>query len=350
MRQAVYLGGMCPRCEGMGDAERHRPDRAVRRDEVAQRGCADDPRLLDGRLVRPDVQGVGLPMDKPIGKFTKKQLETMLYSASRPRSRSRASTSPSTGIIPKIQKSMLSKDVEAMQPHVRRFVERAVTFHDLPGLRGHPADQGGPVLQDQGEEHRRALRHADQRSRRVAAWREGARASRRSRRTAAPRSTRSTEIGLGYLSLDRSAGTLVRGRGAAHQDDPPPRLVADRRHLRVRRADHRSAPARHRADEPAAAPAAGQGQHRPGRRAQAGDDRDRRPRRRPRPRRRQRRRRGRVRGHLRAAPVQQDRHRPAPGRPGVAQGRRARVDRGVRGPQGLDAQPARRSTSTSRWG
>ena len=86
------------------------------------------------------------------------------------------------------------------------------------------------------------------------------------------------------LPLARPAGRhAVRGRGPAHQDDPAPRVVADRRHLRLRRAHDRPAPARHRADERPAAPAARQGQHGAGRRAQAGDDRDRRPRRRPRP-------------------------------------------------------------------
>ena len=63
-----------------------------------------------------------------------------------------------------------------------------------------------------------------------------------------------SEIGLGYLSLDRPGRHAVRGRGAAHQDDPPPRLLAHRRHLRLRRAHDRPPPARHRADEqPAAA-------------------------------------------------------------------------------------------------
>ena len=94
------------------------------------------------------------------------------------------------------------------------------------------------------------------------------------------------------LPLARPAvGHAVGRRGPAHQDDPPPRVVAHRRHLRLRRAHDRPAPARHRADEQPAAAAARQGQHRARRRAQARDDRHRRPRRRPRPRRRHRRRR-----------------------------------------------------------
>ncbi|MXI40428.1 excinuclease ABC subunit UvrA, partial [Escherichia coli] len=84
-----------------------------------------------GRL----FEGMGLPMDKPIAKFTAKQLETMLYA---PPTKIKVEGINLTfeGIIPKIQKSMLSKDTEAMQPHVRRFVERAVTFQTCPECAG----------------------------------------------------------------------------------------------------------------------------------------------------------------------------------------------------------------------
>ena len=98
-----------------------------------------------------------------------------------------------------------------------------------------------------------------------------------------------------------AVGHAVGRRGAADEDGPPPRLVAHRRHLRLRRADDRPAPARHPADERAAAAAARQGQHRARRRAQARDDRHRRPRRRPRAPRGHRGRRGHVRGHGRRA-------------------------------------------------
>ena len=175
-----------------------------------------------------------------------------------------------------------------MQPHIRAFVERAVTFTDLSRLRRHPAQRGGPVVEDQGDQHRRRLRDADQRPGRLGARPRRAVGGAAARRAAAdPRLVRGDRAGL---PLARPAvGHAVGRRGAAHQDDPPPRLVAHRRHLRLRRADHRAAPPRHPADERPAAAAARQGQHRAGRRAQAGDDRHRRPRRRPRPRRRHRR-------------------------------------------------------------
>ena len=90
------------------------------------------------------------------------------------------------------------------------------------------------------------------------------------------------DIGLGYLSLDRASRHALGRRGAAHEDDPAPRLEPHRHHLRLRRADRRPAPARHPAHERAAPAAARQGQHRARRRAQARGHRDRRPRRRPR--------------------------------------------------------------------
>ena len=115
-------------------------------------------------------------------------------------------------------------------------------------------------------------------------------------------------------------GHALRRRGPADEDDPPARLLADRRHLRLRRADDRPAPARHPAHERAAAAAARQGQHGAGRRAQAGDDRDRRPRRRPRPAGRRRGRRGRASRARSRACAQQDAHRAPPRRPRLTEG------------------------------
>ena len=280
VKDAVYLGGMCPRCEGMGNVS-----------DIDLTALYDETKSLsDGALTIPGYsmdgwygrlfEGVGLPMDKPIASFTKKQLDTMLY-AEPTKIKVEGINLTFDGIIPKIQKSMLSKDPEAMQPHVRRFVERAVTFQSCPECDGTRLTQEALSSRIDGKNIAElcAMQISD-----LADWVRDL-----DEPSVAPLLAglqhlldSFTEIGLGYLSLDRPAGHAVRGRGPAHQDDPAPRVVADRRHLRLRRAHDRPAPPRHRADERPAAAAARQGQHRAGRRAQAGDHRDRRPRRRPR--------------------------------------------------------------------
>jgi excinuclease UvrABC ATPase subunit len=113
VRNAVYLGGMCPRCEGMGNVS-----------DIDLTALYDETKSLrDGALTVPGYsmdgwygrlfEGVGLPMDKPISTFTKKQLETMLY-AEPTKIKVEGVNLTFDGIIPKMQKSMLSKDPEAM--------------------------------------------------------------------------------------------------------------------------------------------------------------------------------------------------------------------------------------------
>ena len=178
-----------------------------------------------------------------------------------------------------------------MQPHIRAFVDRAVTFATCPECDGTRLSEGARSSKIDGINiaDACAMQISD-----LAEWvGEPRRAVGRAAARGAAAEPRLVRRDRPRLPLARPAdGHALGRRGAAHQDDPPPRLVAHRRHLRLRRADDRAAPARHPAHERPAAAAARQGQHRAGRRAQAGDDRDRRPRRRPRPRRRHRRRRG----------------------------------------------------------
>ena len=115
------------------------------------------------------------------------------------------------GLIPKIQKSMLSKDVDALQPHIRAFVERAVTFTDLPRVRRHPAQRGGPVVEDQAGSTSPTPARC-----RSATWPSGSAAStsrrwrRCSRRCGRP-STRSWRSGW---ATSRSTGRRARCRAA----------------------------------------------------------------------------------------------------------------------------------------
>ena len=166
VRQAVYLGGMCPRCEGMGSVSDF--DLTALYDETLSldEGALTVPGYsMDGWYGRL-FQGMGLPMDKPIAKFTKKQLETMLY-AEPTKIKVEGVNLTFEGVIPKIQKSMLSKDVEAMQPHVRRFVERAITFQRCPECDGTRLTKEARSSTIERPEHRRPVRHADHRPRRL---------------------------------------------------------------------------------------------------------------------------------------------------------------------------------------
>ncbi|MBA8885556.1 ATP-binding cassette domain-containing protein [Dokdonella fugitiva] len=204
------LGGMCPRCEGRG---------AVSDIDLTQLYDASKS-LAEGALTIPGYSmdgwfgrifsGCGFfDVDKPIGKYSKKELHDLLY---REPTRIKVDGVNLTyeGLIPKLQKSMLSKDIDSLQPHVRAFVERAVTFQTCP-------ECGGTRL----AEHARTakigkLTIADACAMQVsdlAAWVRGLK-----EKSVAPlldtlaRTLDSfVDIGLGYLSLDRPSGTLSGG-------------------------------------------------------------------------------------------------------------------------------------------
>ena len=341
------LGGMCPRCEGMGSVTDFDLSALYDDSKSLNEGALTIPGYsMDGWYGRI-FRGCGFfDPDKPIRKYTKKELHDLLYKEPT-KIKVDGINLTYEGLIPKIQKSFLSKDVDALQPHIRAFVERAVTFTTCPECDGTRLSKEARSSKIKGKNIADvcSMQISD-----LADWVRGL-----DEPSVAPLLTglqhlldSFAEIGLGYLSLDRPSGTLSGRRGAAHQDDPPPRLVAHRRHLRLRRAHHRPAPARHRADERPAAAAAGQGQHRARRGAQAGDDRDRRPRRRPRPRRRHGGRQRLLRGHRRGAAGQ--RHRSPAATSTTGPPSRSRCGR--RRARWRSAAPApttcRTSTSTSR--
>ncbi len=208
-QQEVYLGGMCPRCEGMGHVS-----------DIDRTALYDDSKSLnEGALTVPGYsmdgwygrlfEGMGLPMDKPIASFTAKQLDTMLFA---PPTKIKVEGINLTfeGIIPKIQKSMLSKDPEAMQPHVRRFVEAAVTFQACPECDGTrlTAEARSSKIQGKSIADLCTLQISD-----LADWvRELEEPSVAPLLKGLQHLLDSfTEIGLGYLSLDRPAGTLSGG-------------------------------------------------------------------------------------------------------------------------------------------
>ena len=209
VRDVVYLGGMCPRCEGMGSVSDF--DLTALYDE--------EKSLAEGALMVPGYSmegwygrifaGFGFDMDKPIKKFTKKELDDLLYKEPT-KIKVEGINLTYEGVIPKIQKSMLAKDVDAMQPHIRAFVERVITFTTCPDCRGtrltaevRSSKISGKNIADLCE-----MQISD-----LAEWVRGLEEP-----SVAPllKGLRHlldsfTEIGLGYLSLDRPAGTLSGG-------------------------------------------------------------------------------------------------------------------------------------------
>src|SRR5688572_27788776 len=136
VRNVVYQGGMCPRCEGMGSVSDFDLSALYDDDKSLGEGALTIPGYsMDGWYGRIFSGSGYFDMDKPIRKFTKRELDDLLY---REPTKIKVDGINLTyeGLIPKIQKSMLSKDVDTLQPHVRAFVERTITFTTCPECDG----------------------------------------------------------------------------------------------------------------------------------------------------------------------------------------------------------------------
>ncbi len=203
-------GGMCTRCEGMGSVN-----------DVDLAELYDDSKSLnEGALAIPGYKAGGwnyrlysasgfVDPDKPIRQYNKRQLHDFLYHEP-VRMKIAGINMTYEGLIGRIQKSMLSKDIDSLQPHVRAFVERAVTFTTCP-------ECGGTRLSEAARRSKiNKLSIADacaMEIRDLAAW-----VGELDDPSVAPLLTALhetlasfVEIGLGYLSLDRPSGTLSGG-------------------------------------------------------------------------------------------------------------------------------------------
>ncbi len=209
VRNAVYLGGMCPRCEGMGAVSDFDLTAIYDESKSLSEGALTVPGYsMDGWYGRI-FSGAGFDMDKPIGAFSKKDLDKLLYSEP-VKIKVEGINLTYEGVIPKIQKSMLSKDVDAMQPHIRAFVERAVTFQTCPECEGTRLTKEVLASKISGKNIAEVctMQISD-----LADWMRDLEEP-----TVAPLLTglqhlldSFTDIGLGYLSLDRPSGTLSGG-------------------------------------------------------------------------------------------------------------------------------------------
>jgi excinuclease UvrABC ATPase subunit len=209
VKGAVYLGGMCSRCEGMGAVSDFDLTALYDEEKSLGAGALTVPGYrMDGWYGRI-FGGAGFDMDKPIKKFTKKELHDLLYKEPT-KIKVDGINLTYEGVIPKIQKSMLSKDVEAMQPHIRAFVERAITFQSCPECDGTRLSKEARSARIKGKNI------ADLCSMQISDLADWVRKLKVP--SVAPLLTglqhvldSFTEIGLGYLSLDRPAGTLSGG-------------------------------------------------------------------------------------------------------------------------------------------
>lgn len=209
-RDFTITGGQCPACEGMGTAN-----------DIDLTQLYDDSKSIkDGAFTIPGYSADGwgvrifsesgiVPADKPIREFTETELHDFLYKEPT-KVRVAGLNLTYTGLIPSIQKSYLSKDREAMQPHIRAFVERAVTFTACPDCNGTRLNAGARSSRIAGINiaDACAMQISD-----LAEWTRGLREPSVAPLLQTLQQTLDSfvQIGLGYLSLDRPSGTLSGG-------------------------------------------------------------------------------------------------------------------------------------------
>ena len=209
-RAFSITGGMCPRCEGRG---------TVTDMDLAQI-LDEDKSIREGAILVPGYKGGGwnsrlyaesgfVDPDTPVGKYTKKERDDFLHHGP-VRMKIAGINMTYEGLIPRITKSMLSKDKESMQPHIREFVDRAVTFTECP-------ECGGTRLNEAARSSKiKGISIADACAMQISDLAEWVRGL--DEPPVAPLLTALgenldsfTEIGLGYLGLDRPTGTLSGG-------------------------------------------------------------------------------------------------------------------------------------------
>ncbi|MCS0499387.1 excinuclease ABC subunit UvrA [Protaetiibacter mangrovi] len=210
VRDFAQLGGMCPRCEGMGTVNDIDLSQLYDAERSLVEGAITVPGYTaDGWGTRMYSESGFVPADVPIREFSEKQLHELLYKEPTKVKISGINITYE-GLVPRIQKSMLSKDPDAMQPHIRAFVERAVTFRPCPDCGGTRLNEGARASKIEGVSiaDACAMQISD-----LAAWVRGLGDAGAAPLLASLRQLLDSfvDIGLGYLSLDRASGTLSGG-------------------------------------------------------------------------------------------------------------------------------------------
>ncbi|MBF6221892.1 excinuclease ABC subunit UvrA [Nocardia abscessus] len=210
-RSFNITGGMCPRCEGRGSVSDIDLTQLYDDSKSLAEGAFTIPGWKSDSFwtVRVYAESGFVDPNKPIRKYTKREMQDFLYKAPT-KVKVEGVNLTYEGLIPKIQKSFLSKDREAMQPHIRAFVDRAVTFATCPECDGTRLSEAARSSKIAGINiaDACAMQISD-----LAEWVGGLDEPSVAPLLAALRHTLDSfvEIGLGYLSLDRPSGTLSGG-------------------------------------------------------------------------------------------------------------------------------------------
>ncbi len=210
VKDAIYLGGMCPECEGRGTVSDLDMSVIIDESKSLSEGAILVPGYTaDGWMVTQFVESGFFDPRKPIKDYTEKERHDLLYRQTT-KVKARGINVTYDGLIPKIRKSMFSKDVDSLQPHIRAFVERAAVFKTCPACDGSRLDAPARSSKIDGRSIADVcgLQVTD-----AAVWLRGI-----DDKGVKPLVANLlhlfdafVEIGLGYLSLDRPSGTLSGG-------------------------------------------------------------------------------------------------------------------------------------------